>query len=188
MKIAFIANFCWSCQADVYFWLPHLQKPNAILNWDYTKSDCFSSRLWFCLKKKKSWPLISRKKPGSIRFYHVCLYHSLNKVRIVQSLLTNFQIQHSFIQHMCKTGKVIGSESCVGLLTSASLCADCLALIKSLASQVKEKWKNSQAPSLLFSVLHGYYRFPLQKLEDRSHIHFEVWSHSYQSCWCNAKC
>ena len=52
----------------------------------------------------------------------------------MQSLLINFQIQHSSIQHMCKTGKVTGSESCAGLLTSASLCADCLVLIKLLAS------------------------------------------------------
>lgn len=148
----------------------------------------FQVTILFFFKKRKSWPFISRKKLGSIRFYHVCLYHSLNKVRIVQSLLINFQIQHSSIQHMCKTGKVTGSESCAGLLTSASLCADCLALIKLLACQVKEEWKNSQAPNLLFSVLHGYYRFPLQKLEDRSHIHIEVWSHSYHSCWCNAKC
>lgn len=181
MKTAFTVNFWRICQADVYFWLPHLLKPNATLNWDFTKSNCFSSRLQFCWnqkeeeeekknkqgkksKKKMLTLLSSRKKPGSIHFYHVCLYHSLNKVRIVQSSsLINFQTQHSSIQHMCKRGKVTGNESCVSHLTSASLCADCLALIKLLASKVKEEWKNSQAPSLLFSVLHGYYRFPLHK-------------------------
>lgn len=76
----------------------------------------------------------------------------------------------------------------VHLLTSASLCTDCLALIKLLASQVQEEWKYSQAPSLRFSVLHGYYRFPLQNLEDRFHINFEAWTHSYHSCWCSTKC